>query len=533
MRPKTLLVLALLALGMGAFIYFVERDLPTTEERAERAKKLLAVEGDEVTAIVIDSGEGTPAVRLERQVAATTDDEDDAEDDAEEAADGEDPFAGFGLDAGDDDAGDDGGDDEWRITAPFRARADRAAVASLLAALTGLEKERTLKDVDRAAASLEPPRHRVTLVTADGEERTIAVGGELPASSDVLVSLGGGDTAYQVAGGFVGDLAKEPGDWRDRSLFPGERGDVERLTLLGSDQHGPTHRILLARRGEGWWIEAPLTDRADGDAVDTLVGDLVALEASRFVDETPDAETGLEAPEDVVEVVLAGREQPFRVALGLPVAGTAGERWAEVDGQLVTVAGELVELLRRPASDWRSKSWTDTQVFRIDRAVVEDAAGSMELVRDDADWRRGDDKVSYTVVTDLLYELADAEAEEVVSREDAAARGLATDSPRLTLRLVAGDGALAGAEPEGEGNGEVLRLYPSVEGVAPATVEGRDVVLLLPAATADTIVGQVAALRDAEPLPRNDAAADDAAADDDADDDADDAAPDEGADAEG
>jgi hypothetical protein len=63
MKPRTLLVLAVLAAGLGAFIWFVDRDLPSSEERAELGKKLFPeLEADEVT-----------AVEIERRVEATED----------------------------------------------------------------------------------------------------------------------------------------------------------------------------------------------------------------------------------------------------------------------------------------------------------------------------------------------------------------------------------------------------------------------------------------------------------------------------
>ncbi len=56
----------------------------------------------------------------------------------------------------------------------------------------------------------------MTLVTSDGEV-VLAVGAEVPASSDRIVAAGG---VYQVAGSFVDGLTKEPGDWRDKKLLP-------------------------------------------------------------------------------------------------------------------------------------------------------------------------------------------------------------------------------------------------------------------------------------------------------------------------
>ena len=66
MKPKTLLVLTVLVAILAAFIFFFEKDLPSTDERAEMEKKVLApLEGDDVEAVEI-SWEGQ-SVRLEKE----------------------------------------------------------------------------------------------------------------------------------------------------------------------------------------------------------------------------------------------------------------------------------------------------------------------------------------------------------------------------------------------------------------------------------------------------------------------------------
>ncbi len=58
MRPRTLLILLALVLGLGVFIWFYERELPSSEERAEQAKKVLAFEKDEVRKVILESPAG-------------------------------------------------------------------------------------------------------------------------------------------------------------------------------------------------------------------------------------------------------------------------------------------------------------------------------------------------------------------------------------------------------------------------------------------------------------------------------------------
>src|ERR1044071_9575046 len=64
MKPRTLLALLVLVAGLGSFIWFYERELPSSEERAKLEKRVLQVEKDDVTAVSLQSESGT--VRMEK-----------------------------------------------------------------------------------------------------------------------------------------------------------------------------------------------------------------------------------------------------------------------------------------------------------------------------------------------------------------------------------------------------------------------------------------------------------------------------------
>lgn len=467
MSTRTLLILTLLVAALGAFIFFVEKDLPSTDERREQEKKVLRLEADDVTAVEIAWDDET--VRLERQDPPAAEEEGDEEDD------------GFFARP----------QPEWRLVAPRAARADRNLVADLLRDLTGLEKERTVDGVDRADAGLDEPRGRVTLATGDGET-VLEIGAEVPASSDLLLAVAGRDEVYQVAGSVWNDLTREPGDWRDKKLFTGTRADVDRVRLVSGGAE-----VLLAERGDVFWIESPITDLADDELVNGLLSEITGLSAKTFLDDpdrTP-AELGLEPPPHVLEVVLEGREEPFRVVLG---EAEGGEETPETDaartvraraaGQLVELETRLLAALRRAPEAWRSRDWSATQVYRVDSARFVDAAGEVAVERGEGEWLRGGERIDYSAVSDLLYAVADARAEEVLSRAEAEARGHRLDAPLVEVTLTAGDA------------GESLALHPVVDGFAAAVQEGREAVLLVPSPAVDEVTSKLAALRAAQPL---------------------------------
>ena len=497
MRPRSLLVLLAVVLALGAFVWFFERDLPGSEEREAQAKRLVpGLEVAAVTAFEVESG--GERVRIERVAAP----EGGAES-ADEAEDAE----GTGFDAPVEPAA------EWRIAAPERfagARADRVAVEGLLSAVAALERSRTLEEIDRQALGLAAPRARLTIERGsdeggdggDGEGGPIvlAAGADLPASSDMVVLREDTGEAHVVDRTVLQDLTRAAGDWRARQLVAAERQDVRRITLAGGEG-GP---VVLERAAEGggFRVVRPLEDVADPAAVDQLLGALTGLTADRFVDsaEPSPAALGLDPPRARVRAELASGAPPVEVAIGAPRPEGDGYTF-RVGRQLFVAETPLGDLAARPPRQWRSPAITALELYRVDRVTVEDGEDRVVLERSGTDWRRDGASISYTPVSDLLFALVEARADEVVPRAEAGPLG----EPRLTVTLAASGEGTAGDEAE-EGEPaepaatETIVFHAPAEGIVPVTVAGRSAVLRVPETAVEAIRAHLAAVRAAPPI---------------------------------
>jgi hypothetical protein len=463
-KPRTLVVLAVLVAALGAFVWLFERDLPSSEERGERAKKVLAVEAGDVEALTLEA-EGRKVV-LERE----------SQEAGEEAKKEEGTSASL-L----------GAERAWRLVEPLAAGADGREVRRFLDTLVGLERQRALADFDPAELGLATPRGRATLRTEEGET-VLEVGSKVPGSESVVVAVRGRKEAYVVPGGFWTDLARQAGDWRDKQVFRGERGDVQSVRLSPADGPG----VLLSRRGDAFWLESPLSDRADRDATDRLLSQLAGLSASRFVDEPKaPAELGLAPPAGVVEVVLKDKPEPFRLELGAPEAEGKTARYARAAGQLITLETDLASWIAKPPADWRAKQWSGFESWEVDSLQVQDSQATTSLAREGGEWKRDGVEIPYTPVSDLLMAVAGARAEAIAEGPAAAPSG-----PALLTVTLKGD----------EDREETLTLYPILEPVEgaqhPARASDREAVLLLSQATREGIDRALAAVRAAQPVPK-------------------------------
>ena len=376
------------------------------------------------------------------------------------------------------------------LTQPLATRADAFAVDHLLDGIAGLEKTRTLDDVDPKAVGLDKPRAVVRLTTKKGET-VLKLGAEVPPGGSLIAGVEGRKGAYVVGDALLSEVDKGAGDWRDRAIFHGDREAVQRITLTGA----PGGPVVLAKRADGFWIERPFVDRADHDLVDGLLSDLTGLTADRFLDGSrPPAALGLEPPRGSVEVALAGAP-PMRIDLGTAVTGAAtpegqpsGEvSYARVGDASFEVRTRLGESARRVPADWRALQLSAFEVHQVDSATVNDGVSTTALTRAGTDWKRGSTLISYLPVSDLLFAVTGGRADRVLTPAEAQGLHAGTAKPLLTFELRTKD---AGTE--------TLTLYPPIKEGVPARTSGRDVVLLLPADTLQQIQAKVKAVQEAK-----------------------------------
>jgi len=482
MRPRTLLVLLILVLGLGAFILLYEHKLPSSEERVQLEKKVLTVKKDEVTAVTIRSGAGT--VRLERvsrpagSAPGTRQPERETPNPDVLPAQ---PEA------------------EWRMTEPFRTRADALAVDGLLDAVTSLEKTRTLEDVDRKAVGLDRPRATLRIRTAAGE-KVLDIGAAVPNEASAIAALEGQKGAYVIGDSVLNELTKKPGDWRDHQIYRGERDAVQRITLSAGGR-----TVVLNRQGDDFRIASPIADRADGELIDSLFGELSGLTAESFDDQPrPLPEIGLAPPRAIVEVAFQGAPAQ-RFELGAPVLNPpspeptpaepgepppAPRLYARAGDQVFETRTRLLEAAERAPAAWRSPAVSALDVYQVEKATLQDARGTLSLERAGTDWKRGAETISYLPVSDLLFALTGSRGERVLSAQEAREMGVTFGRPALTAIL----------ETKAPAKKETLRIFPAVAAGVPVQSSDRDSVLLLAPDKLGEIQSKLADVRSAKPV---------------------------------
>jgi hypothetical protein len=325
----------------------------------------------------------------------------------------------------------------------------------------------------------------------------LQIGAPVPTGGSLIAGVEGKDEAYVVSDTIWSQLDREPGTWRDRQLFRAGRDAIARIALTGPGGQ----RVVLAQKDGRFRLESPFADRADKDKVDDLYADLSGLTAEQFVDQpqAPPAQMGLQPPQAVVEVTFHEGE-PFRIELGAPTSAEppapdpmagpdapppAAAVHARVGKQLLETRTRLAQAAVRPPAEWRARGLSAFEVYEIETVTLRDGKGQLRLTRAGTDWKRGEETISYVPVSDLLFALTGAQADRLLSAQDAGALG----QPILTAEL---DAKAVGKE--------TVTLYPVRPDGVPARVSGRDVVLLLPKEKLQEILARLGDVRGAKKL---------------------------------
>ncbi len=448
MSRKTTIALLVVALGLFSFIWFVERDMLTSSEVADREARLLPrLVRERVTQISIERG----GERIElRRAAAGTEEE----------------------------------QPKWSLTAPVRGPADANAVASLLGALEWAEPEQRLEDVssaDRRRFGLDRPR-LVARFEVGNETQSLKFGAEDPTGAGYYAALDDAGAAFVVGRDVYEAVDHDASHFRSKVLLGDELPDPTTISV-----EGPNGAFSATKGTQGYSLTVPVAMRALSSKMDAALEALRGIEVARFVAEAPReaAGSGLDAPylRITLDVEGAGRKE---LRVGAPCGGQTGERHARLDqGPVVCIAESALAPLTVDPLELRDLRAVTVRDLDVKGLVLERGGERIDVREEDEalkyTLRRGGRETQGATNEEAFHAwlraMRQAQATTVVPLEgDAAARfGLERPRATLTLRL------------RGEGGGEDVLRVGSVSGEGVYVRRGDEPFALLLPASADAV----------------------------------------------
>ena len=362
MKWKTTLVLFVIAAGVFAYLFFVERNRPGTEEATRQAQNVVNFSRDQVNGVVIQNGDDTIDIRRR--------------------------------------------DDKWRLEIPIKDQADGSVVNNLLLDLENWQKDAAISakemEADKnklADYGLANPKLRLKLIGPDTPPE-IFFGKDAALEGKMYVRFGNSKETFLANQSVKKAIDKKPEDFRDRKLTDLIMAQVVRVVLKTS-----AGEMELQKKGDHWDILKPLHTRADDQKVSDLIAQVTTARIQQFVaDDRGDLHPyGLAEPHGSLTLFAqddksAGRTDSSRGEQGqiLQIGGpaTAGEK--EKDqvyvrfsprGFVYTLPKKIEEILNSKPNDLRDRHLVRIDTKILDRLTIDaPGKGKTVLARKDENW---------------------------------------------------------------------------------------------------------------------------------------------------
>ena len=400
-RLRSMLVLFVVALGLGAYIYFVERHRAPASEEAPN-EQLFTFEADDIAELNLRGTSGT-TTELRRT------------------------------------------DGAWEVVAPIEAAADETTLASVTSGLVSLEIRRVVEEdpVDLEPFGLAEPALDLGFVLSEGDAvEHLLIGETTPTGTDRYATLSSADRVFLIAGYINTTFDKTTFDLRDKTMLVISRDDLDGLHITVDEQ-----TTVLAKEGNDWKLTEPWDVRADFSTVEALVGRLTGtMQSIESEGDNALDEYGLAEP--AITATLSDGSAGATLHVGSEAPGA--RRYARDSSRdlVFTVQDSLATDLGRSPSDYRRKDLFGFRPFNATRLEIERAEDTVVFEKSEAttegedQWKRVQPEaqdIDSDEMNDLLTKLSSLRVQSWIESREAA--GLEDTARLVTVRARFGEEA--------------------------------------------------------------------------------------------
>ncbi|MCX6356627.1 MAG: DUF4340 domain-containing protein [Candidatus Aureabacteria bacterium] len=325
MKFRSTLMLLIIALVVGGYIWFYEKKQASTDEQEQKGKLVFTVKADDIDRVELAGGKATIVCVKDKE-------------------------------------------GEWRLEQPLAYRADKSQMKSICSRFETLNSERVIKGSEldekkREEFGLKKPRLTASF-RARGTEGAISIGVDTPLGSGAYAQAPGAPDVYIINKSIYQVLNKEANDLRDKALIEFEPEGLSKVLIAHAGK-----RVELAQEGNYWRVAQPIQAPGDPDKIGAMLRKIKYLHVRDFTEDTPKdlAKYGLDSP--AYEITLWDRKDQAARTLRIGKEAEKNVVYARRDGvdAVVTVNDDLLKELGRAPGEFR-----DEKVTRLAQGAVEE-----------------------------------------------------------------------------------------------------------------------------------------------------------------
>jgi len=400
MKLRTTLVLLIIALAMGAFIFGLDRWSQSTRERRERAAHVVSVTRANIEGFTIRDGDELIRVKAEG--------------------------------------------DAWKMIAPWQDDADGGVIDQLLDAIQSLRPEAVISDLGRGDKrrqmlkdfGLNKSRLRLKL---DGKQMPaeFLFGLDTAVQGESYLRIADDDAVYVVNNDLKNIVSKKPEDFRDHRMTPFLTTLINRAIFRVSGGE-----IELAKEQDNWLLVRPIKGRASNDAVVDILTRMNQTQIAKFVsgNNSNPGSFGLDSPSNVV-TLFGDDGKKVEIQIGGPVPSNPDSVYAGLPQRksVVEVGKAFANLFNITPNDLRDRKIARMNPDLIDRVTIERAdKPKIVLGRDESRWRflsPASAPANADNISRLIQGINNGEVSDFVSDTATDLTKYGLDQPKLKITL--------------------------------------------------------------------------------------------------
>jgi hypothetical protein len=264
--------------------------------------------------------------------------------------------------------------DNWQLLAPQKATADTGVVGTVTSNLSTLEVQRVVDEnpSDLKQYGLEPARIDLSFRLKDQKDfQQLYVGEKTPTGGDVFAKRPNEKRVFLISSYLESIFNKSSFDLRDKAVLKFDRAAADRIEIVEG-----ASTLEFTRTGMDWRISKPMSARADQAALEGVLTRLSSTFMQKIVEPEAvnPAKYGLDRP--ALRASVMGGGQTATLAIGRVAEGA---RFAKDSArpEVFTVEETLFTELSKDAPDYRRKDLFDGRSFTANRVEIQRAADKM------------------------------------------------------------------------------------------------------------------------------------------------------------
>ena len=272
---KKILILAGIAGGLGAFVYFYEIEGSKQREKAEQFEaSLIKIEREDIQSVTLIQEEGE-IIKYERT------------------------------------------GDDWEITEPVRTSVEESVVNGNYSAFANAKIKRRLNTTSDKLKNfgLEPAHGEVIVESIDGNIVELLIGDKAATRGDLFISFRDSNSVFITSDNLKTEAEKTLFNLRDKKIAHYDKDKVNRIELATKDD-----TIIIEKSGEEWSMTSPNLP-VEVSRVNSYLNSLTNYSAKEFVAEEFDnlSQYGFDAPEAKLTLSLGEEKATKELVIGKAV----------------------------------------------------------------------------------------------------------------------------------------------------------------------------------------------------------------------